>query len=263
MGDVNYAPLIDDMVWSFSRIDSYSECPYRWYLKYIRKFKEKDLFYSSYGTFMHKLIEQYYNGELTKPEMLISFLKDFKSEVKGQRPMQTTVEKFINNSVQYLKDFEPFPYKKESVEERVGFEIGDKKFIGYIDFRGIDEADGGIVIIDNKSKELRPRSARRKPTLKDKELDEKLRQLYLYSVAVEQKYGRLPKALCFNCYRAGTFIYEEFDKKACEKAKEWALETISTIRDDTDFEPKPNPFVCKWICGVSDHCEYCAGNGKR
>lgn len=263
MGDINYAPLIDDMVWSFSRVESYWDCPHRWYLKYIRKFRDKDLFYSSYGRFMHKLIEQYYNGELAKSDMLIVFLKDFKNEVKGRRPKQSTVEKFINNSVQYLKNFEPFPYKMGAVEESVTFDIGDKKFVGYIDFRGIDETDGEIVIIDNKSKELQPRSTRGRHTLKDKELDRKLIQLYLYSAAVEQKYGKLPKALCFNCYRAGRFIYEEFDEWAYQNAKEWALMTIDTIRDDNEFEAVPNPFVCEWICGVSDHCEYCSGRRKR
>ena len=80
MGEVNYKPLIDDMVWSFSRADSYGSCPHRWYLRYIRRCKEKDKFYATFGSFMHKLIERYYNGDLAKEEMLTSFLKDFKKE---------------------------------------------------------------------------------------------------------------------------------------------------------------------------------------
>ena len=43
MGEVNYAPLIDDMVWSYSRIKAFEDCPYRWYLKYIKKFHGKDM----------------------------------------------------------------------------------------------------------------------------------------------------------------------------------------------------------------------------
>ena len=50
MGEVNYAPLIDDMVWSYSRIKAFEDCPYRWYLKYIKKFHGKDMFFSSYGS---------------------------------------------------------------------------------------------------------------------------------------------------------------------------------------------------------------------
>lgn len=43
MGEINYAPLIDDMVWSYSRIKAFEDCPYRWYLKYIKKFHGKDM----------------------------------------------------------------------------------------------------------------------------------------------------------------------------------------------------------------------------
>lgn len=256
MGEVNYKPLIDDMVWSFSRIESYENCPHRWYLRYIRKCKEKDKFYASYGTFMHKLIEQYYNGESTKPEMLTIFLRDFKKEVRGFRPKASTLKKFIDGAVNYLRDFEPFPYKMIDVEKKVEFEIDGVKFIGFIDFLGLDEEDGELVIIDNKSRDLRQRSGREKPTIKDRELDDILRQLYLYCVPVEQEYGKLPKALCLNCFRTGVFIVEPFNKEAYEEAKKWALDKIKEIGEDDNFEVNPNVFSCFWICGVSDNCEY-------
>ena len=35
MGDICYAPLIDDMTWSYSRVKSFEDCPYKWFLKYI------------------------------------------------------------------------------------------------------------------------------------------------------------------------------------------------------------------------------------
>lgn len=177
MGEVSYAPLIDDMVWSFSRIEAYESCPHRWYLRYIRKCKEKDKFYASYGSFMHKLIEKYYNGELTKAEMLVTYLRDFKKEVKGFRPKASTLEKFINGGVNYLKEFEPFPYKMLAVEKKVEFEVDGIKFIGFIDFLGLDESDGELVVIDNKSRDLRQRSTRAKPTVKDiRELAVKMKQ---------------------------------------------------------------------------------------
>ena len=36
MGEVNYRPIIQDMTWSYSRIKSFGDCPYRWFLKYIQ-----------------------------------------------------------------------------------------------------------------------------------------------------------------------------------------------------------------------------------
>lgn len=256
MGEINYRPLIEDMVWSFSRVSAYGQCPRRWYLRYIRKCPEAEKFFASYGTFMHELIEGYYSGAIAKEEMPAVFLREFQKRVRGRRPKNATLKKFIDGAVEYLKSFQPFPYKMIAVEQKVEFEIEGFKFLGFLDFLGYDEADGELVLIDNKSRDLRQRSDREKPTVKDRELDEMLRQLYVYCVAVEQNYGRLPKALCFNCFRTGTFIYEPFNQEAYEEAKQWVVSQIRTIMDDSDFDPNPNPFACFWICGVSDHCEH-------
>ena len=212
---------------------------------------------------MHKLIERYYSGDLAKEEMLTSFLKDFKKEVRGFRPKESTLKKFIDGAVSYLTNFEPFPYKMIAVEKKVEFEIEGIKFVGYIDFLGEDESDGELVIIDNKSRDLRQRSTRSKPTVKDKELDEILRQLYIYCIAVEKEYGKLPKALCINCFRTGVFITEQFNKAAYEEAKAWVISRVEEIKNDSDFEPNPDMFKCFWICGVSDDCEYNASPWKR
>ena len=254
MGNISYKPLIDDMIWSYSRIEAFNDCPYRFFLRYIKRFKETDKFYASYGSFIHKLLEQYYKGELKKDEMLTTFLLDFQKEVRGIRPKETTVQKYINAGCEYLKSFKPFPYKMIDVEKRAEFKIEDYSFIGFIDYLG--EEDGKLYVIDNKSRDLKPRSGRATPTVKDKELDSMLKQLYIYSAAIEQEYGMLPEALCFNCFRTGVFIKEQFDKLKYEEAKRWAIESIERISETEDFEPNREFFSCFYICGVSDHCEY-------
>ena len=117
MGEISYKPLITDMVWSFSRLSSYGDCPYRWFLRYIKNYKEADKFYASYGSFMHRILEKYYNGELTKDGMLSEFLLKFSDEVKGDRPKETTVQKYINQGSEYLRNFKPLPFKMISVEK--------------------------------------------------------------------------------------------------------------------------------------------------
>ena len=52
---------------------------------------------------------------------------------------------------------------------------------GVIDLVGRSDT-GGLVIVDHKSRALKPRSKRKKPTKTNQELDEYLRQLYLYAV---------------------------------------------------------------------------------
>lgn len=225
-----------------------------WFLKYIKKYEETPQFYSSYGSFMHKLIEQFYRGELTKEEMQTKFLFDFSKEVQGIRPQGSTVKKYIECGRQYLKMFEPFPYTMLSVEKKVNFEIGDIPFVGFIDYLG--EKDNELYIVDNKSRDLEPRSGKKQPTVKDRELDEMLRQLYIYSAAVKQEYGKFPKALCFNCFKAGTFIEEPFNEKAYNEAIEWANKNIEDIKNADDFYPNVEFFNCYYICGISDECCY-------
>lgn len=256
MESISYKPLIDDMTWSYSRIEAFNSCPHRFFLKYIKRFSDTDKFYASYGSFIHKLLEQYYRGELNKDDMLMVFLSDFSKEVRGVRPNETIVQKYIKAGCEYLRAFSPFPYKMIDVEKRIEFTVDKYNFIGFIDYIGIDENSGGIYIIDNKSRDLKPRSGRAKPTVKDKELDSMLRQLYLYSVAIEQEYNVLPEALCFNCFKSGMFIKEQFDTQKYEETKQWAVESIEKIAQTEDFEPNGDFFSCFYLCGVNDHCEY-------
>ena len=202
MKEVSYRPLIEGMKWSYSRLTSFEDCPYRWFLKYICKETEKPQFYSSYGTLVHKLIEQYYRGKLSKDEMLTQFLLNFSKKVQGERPSDTIVQKYITSGVDYLRNFKAFPFEMVDVEKRIDFDVHGIPFVGVIDYIGTK--NGELYIIDNKSRDLKPRSKRKKPTVKDGELDEMLRQLYLYSVAVKQVYGMFPKALCFNCFKTGS-----------------------------------------------------------
>lgn len=255
MSEVSYLPLIEDMVWSYSRLGTFSDCPYRFFLRHIRRYKEDEKFYASYGSFIHKLIERYYNGDLPKEDMQMEFLLNFGAAVKGKRPKREIVDKYIAKGSEYLANFEPFPYKCIGIEKKVLFNLDKYKFIGFIDFLGEDD-DGNLIVIDNKSRDLKPRSKRKNPTVKDKELDSMLKQLYLYAGAVEQEYGQFPTKLCFNCFKAGVFIEEPFVKEAYDNAVKWALDTIKEIESEEDWHPRYDFFGCNNICGVNKHCEY-------
>lgn len=255
MAEVSYLPLIEDMVWSYSRVESFATCPYQWFLKYICKCKESEKFFATYGSFIHKLLERFYRGELSKEEMSLTFLTGFSENVKGTRPKESTVQKYIQCGAEYFKGFQPFPYRMLDVERRVDFEIDGLRFVGYIDYLGQD-GDGSLVIIDNKSRDLKPRSRKGKSTAKDKELDAMFRQLYLYSAAIKQEFYTFPKRLCFNCFRTGTFIEEPFREESYAEAIDWARRQIESIKTTEDFYPNHDPFYCTYICGVNDDCVY-------
>lgn len=113
-----------------------------------------------------------------------------------------------------------------------------------------------IIILDNKSRALKPRSGRKKPTKSDLELDEYLRQLYLYSIPIQTEFQQYPERLEFNCFRTQQIIPEPFREDALEHAKLWALQTIDTITQNEDWSPKMEYWKCKYLCDHSHQCEY-------
>ncbi len=254
MSEVSYRPIIEDMTWSYSRIKAYSDCPYAFFLKYISKADDTEKFYGGYGSYIHNLIDRFYKGELKQEELETEFLLGFESSVRGIRPKGNTVLKYIKSGMDYFRDFTPLELNVIGTEKRIKFKVGDLSFVGYIDLLG--EKDGELYIVDHKSRDLKPRSGKTPPTAKDKELDDMLRQLYLYSLAVKKEYGKFPKALCFNCFRTGTFIEEPFENEALEKAVAWVIKSVEDIKNEEDWLPKPHWFYCKYICAVSCSCLY-------
>lgn len=198
MGEISYRPLIEAMTWSYSRLEIFDDCPYRWFLTYIHtpKLKKEDKFYATYGLFMHDLLEKYYRGENSKEEILIMFLTQFKERTKGTgRPKSATVQKYFQSGIEFIKSLEPMRFKMISVEEKIDFKIGGLNFTGRIDYLG--EEDGDLVIVDNKSRDLKQRSKREKPTLKDKmDLDIQVSKLQLLKQSfLSQKYEMEDKAV--------------------------------------------------------------------
>lgn len=251
---MNYSFIIDDMTWSYSRITSYEDCPYRFYLTYIAKLKGERKFFSDYGSFMHKIIEEFLTGKLKKKDLVGYYLLHFKDNVVGRAPNQTIFRNYFRQGLAYLSQIEERQEEIIGVEKEVEFALGDKRFIGYID--KVSKSDGELTITDNKSRALKPRSTHNKYTKTDKELDEYLRQLYIYSIAIEDEYKVLPKYLVFNCFRTQTMIKEPFNASAYEATKEWALRTIDTISNESEWKPNIEFFKCRYLCDVCDKCEY-------
>ena len=258
MGEIHYAPVIQDMVWSYSRIQCFEECPYRWFLKYICGLKGKEQFFASYGSFMHKLIERHYTEGKTPAQLSDLYLCGFQNQVRGDAPNSRVFGSYFMSGLEYLRNFTPFPYRPLAVEGRVDFRLGGLPFVGYIDFLG--ERDGELYLVDNKSRNLKPRSSRPKPTKTDAELDEYLRQLYLYSIPVKEMFHQYPARLEFNCFRTRQLISEPFREEELERAKQWASDRISKIANNNDWPPKMDFWKCKHICAFHDECEYFAMN---
>lgn len=246
--------IIDGMTWSYSRITAYEDCKYKFYLKYIKKQKGVRNFFSDFGSFIHLILQKFYCKELKKEELVSYYLMHFQSEVVGRAPSFKIFQNYFNQGLEYIKNVQ---YPKEEilgVEKEIHFSLQGKDFVGYIDL--LSQSNGDLIITDNKSKALKPRSLRLKPTKTDLELDDYLRQLYIYSIPIKEEFEKYPSKLRFNCFRTQTEIIEPFDEEALEKAKVWALKTIEEITENESWEPSIDPFKCEFICDLHENCEY-------
>lgn len=213
------------------------------------------MFFSSYGSFIHKVMQLYLSGKLDKDETINYFLDNYDEQVAGPTPNIKMQNSYFEKSLDYLQTVD-FPFKDIiAVEKKVNFDVGGYPFVGYIDVLA-KVGSSQTALIDHKSHNLHKRSGRKFQTEYDKELDRYLRQLYLYSIPVKDEYGKYPATLNYNCYRYGTWISEKFDPYQLERVKYWAVGQIETIKQEEDWEPNPEPFYCEFLCDNAEGCPY-------
>lgn len=243
------------MIWSYSRVKSFTDCPYRWYLRYILNKEPEALFFSSYGSFVHKLLDGYYSKEISGSGLLPLYLTGFRKSVKLPAPTAQVFNRYFQDGVRYFTSFEPLPFLVSETEKRIDTSIDGISFTGWIDFLGEDSY--GDVIIDHKSRVLKQRSARKKPTKSDEELDEYFRQLYLYGAALKEICGKSPDRIGFNCFRnEDPVIMEPYNPEKEDEARRWFSETIETIGREKEFRPRMEYFKCNHLCDMKNYCEF-------
>lgn len=252
---MTYDFLINDMTWSYSRVNNFEMCPYGWYLNYINGIEDEDRFFSQFGSYMHFILENFYSGKMKKYELKSYFLNHLKEFVTVEPPRESILTNYISQALEHFSTGLLVFEKVLATELKVEFELGGKKFLGYIDL--VTEEGNDIAVIDHKSRALKDYSGREFPTKTDVELDEYLRQLYLYSIGVKKIYGRYPKKLCFNCFRENHLIEVPFDIKILNQTKKWVLAEIEKITNEENWQPYPEYFKCRYICGKWENCEYC------
>lgn len=258
---MSYSLITSAMTWSYSRVTAFDSCPYKFFLTHIKPCPQTPLFFSGYGSFMHELLADYYRGEKPGGALIRTYLTEFQGHISGRAPDNQVFSNYFQQGLSYLKGLEMPKENILGVEKQVTFQVGNWPFIGYIDLLLQDRENGDVIILDHKSRALKPRSTRQRRTKSDEELDRYLRQLYLYSIPVEREYGVLPSFLAFNCYRSGSSIREPFSLSAYHAAKEWATRSIESIVHTENFSPHMDYYFCRYICDVHDSCEYYAMQG--
>lgn len=243
--------IIDDMVWSFSRLNSFYNCKKGWYYSYILKRADQENFFSQYGTFAHSVFEKYNNGELEIFELADYYKDNYYNNVVEPAPPNKYVdlnESYFNKGYEYFSTFDD-----NDSEEIIGAEIKfdfnievlgkDRKFLGFID--KISKDKDGYIVTDYKSK----------GRFKSKEeLHDYTRQLYIYAIAIKKMFGEYPHTLIFNQFKEHTQEVIKFNEADLQETIDWIKKTIELIYDEKDFLASPNDFFCAYLCSSRDEC---------
>jgi len=236
--------LIDGMVWSYSRLNTYTTCPREFKLRYLDALPSADNAFAEFGTICHEILASYYNGILPAESMGTLFASRFEGLHFPYKKLQDS----YRTTGKCIFDFYVDPFSGASVidvEQKTKTKIEGLRFIGVMDL--VLEKDG-LQIVDHKS---------HAPFKTEAEKTAYSRQLYLYALLAKARYDIYPTKLTFNHFRHGTQYDIDFSMNDMNHATEWVLRTWDKLYADTEFAATPpSDFYCKHLCSARHHCEH-------
>lgn len=246
-----------DFVFSYTQLTTYATCHYNYFLKYIEEgpLEESENAFAQYGSLIHALIDEWAKGQLEIDQLPEEYKERYAESVTVPFPryMRGISEKMYDAGLAYCENFDGFPgYDILATEKTYSTKIGDHNFKGIIDMMLRDRKNGGLIILDHKSKSLSTFKKERKTIWK---------QQLLYSKFAYEALGEWPKTLAFNLFREGGMIIEQpFDQAEYEETLEWAKNIMDEITENDmlnmiQMKDKPDVF-CNEICGMRAYCAY-------
>lgn len=253
--------LLDTMIWSFSRLQSFYNCKYEWKMHYIECNKSENGFFGEYGSLMHKILELYENGELSLFDLNEYYEGHFNECVPHDAPPNKYVDirqQYFDKGLDYLNniDLDLNNYEILGVEKKVEFEIDGKHFVGFIDLLVRDNTTKEVIIIDHKSASIKILKSGKISKSDQQHFLDFQRQLYLYSIPVLKEYGSISK-LKWNMFKDKKWIEIPWKQNGYEEAIQWAKDTIKLIENEKEWYPNQDYYYCNYLCGQRNHaCEF-------
>lgn len=251
--------------YSYSALDIFNQCRYRFYLKYVLgNYPKQHAIALELGTFLHSIMEQKGNAIIEKSNVFTEkeakaeyedkyetlkgeFFEDFATPDKDGRYYTDKIDTFWNNYEQEMtsSDWKPYACEKEFKL------VYDEKCVirGFIDRVDIN-SNGDLRVIDYKTN--------RQP-FSPKQRAESL-QMWTYAMAVYVLYGKWPVEFQYD------FLFFDFDDRRMLPAlyKEDSIDIVSKKFDELinnideckrngNWYPSNNTPLCHW-------CDYCTTN---
>ncbi len=253
--------IIDNMLWSFSRLNSFYNCPHEWKCKYIDCEWGDQGFFGEYGSCCHKVLEQYVKGEISLFEISQIYEEEFANTVVHDAPPNKYVDikqSYFDKGLDYFDniDLDLDKYEILGVEKEVRFKIAGKDFIGYIDLLLKGKDTGKIIILDHKSASIKILKNGKVSKSDQEHVRGFIRQLCLYAIPTIKEYGRVDE-LWWNLFKERKWLKIPFSKADYDEAVKWAEDTIALIENERKFPCNPDYYYCWYLCSQRNNaCPY-------
>lgn len=237
--------------WSYSQLTTFEQCPRQFYIRYIQRVKGSGNAFSEYGKLCHTILEKWATGVVLASDTVDQYVDMFDKVVKHPFPASPVdlKESYFAKGYKYFESFEGFEgYEVVDTEVKFVFNIGGYNFTGIIDLILRDKETGKYIILDHKStgiKNIRPK----------KKLAVAIRQLYIYSKYVYEKYGEFPEKLVYNVFNDNIILESLFDENEYKATTDWAEGVIAEILANENWEPKEQDYFCWNICDFLEECQ--------
>jgi len=263
-------------VQSPSSINTYKQCPRKYYYIYIKKLKTPPSIHLIRGSVTHSVLEDFFKLDPDKlPEsgyesLLKGLLKDFlakkwdeaKTELEqldmteAQRlfyydETEKMLSYWFNNLLKRLSH-EKLPFRqafKRWVPKTEEEYISDKYQVkGYID--AIHELEEGVMLMDYKTSN------------KEDITPEYRLQLAIYALLYHEKHGVKPAKVGIDFLKYGQKLLDVDDDLLKLARLEIELIHANTETEIKSDYPKKESPLCKWHSGQCDFFDYCFGSKK-
>lgn len=182
-------------VYSISRLDTFDNCKYEYWLRYIDKEIPQNNIYGFLGTKVHSFLERIQNGEEINFEIELNKAFDEADFLDLHFSSENVENKWKSNMLAFAKSYRPLD-KKVDTEKWFLINLEGHYIQGFIDLI-IYNDDGTISIVDYKTSTKYNKN----------DLKEKGRQLVLYAIAMEKE-GYKVKDISWNFLKYANVSYK-------------------------------------------------------
>lgn len=256
---------VNEMIFSYSRLETFKQCRYKFKLKYIDEIRENktpiDFFK---GSMVHESLEWFHNQYLLTGEQphekdtIKHFQKNWIANWEESKnpdlpsiimiKPDVTPREYFQEGIACIKNFfgdvlPKFPLKHlVAVEKHVLFYVGNYRFQGYID--RVDKNQNLVGVHDWKTG-----SVKTKAELNNTE------QLSGYEIGLREEGLDGDYNQFWHFLKKPKTMQTKRTPKQLEKTRESILKTIEEIKEAEmlDHFPAKVNFLCSW-CSYSDDC---------